>query len=296
MASRSTTTATPTTPDAGDRTAEPTSEDAVDAVSDYYAAINARRFRHAPMRLWSDGGRASGQTPQQFADGFADTTGMSSSRSMRLGASKARRDRATSKCRWRSKRSSATAACGGSSARTCCVARSSMARARSNGMADRFGRPARSRRSEARARCRSRWRVASRLVQWRSGARDSRKPVPDTGARRTAATSHRLAPCVAASVGCATTPAATRTLLPASFRADNTLAACKRGTARPTCRVDDIPGRRGRRNARRSLFPDDPARRAYLYFHDGKQLQAPGAGAIVDRESRGNSATACASA
>jgi hypothetical protein len=52
--------------------AEPTAEDAVGVVRDYYAAIEARNFAHA-WSLWSDNGRASGQTPQQFADGFANT-------------------------------------------------------------------------------------------------------------------------------------------------------------------------------------------------------------------------------
>lgn len=55
---------------------EPTPEDAVAVVRDYYAAINARQYARA-YALWSDGGRASGQSPQQFADGFADTNGVS---------------------------------------------------------------------------------------------------------------------------------------------------------------------------------------------------------------------------
>lgn len=55
---------------------EPSPADAVALVRDYYAAINRRDFAHAHA-LWSDGGRASGQSAQQFADGFADTTGVS---------------------------------------------------------------------------------------------------------------------------------------------------------------------------------------------------------------------------
>lgn len=51
---------------------EPTPGDAVGVLRDYYAAIEARNFAHA-WGLWSDNGRASGQTPQQFADGFANT-------------------------------------------------------------------------------------------------------------------------------------------------------------------------------------------------------------------------------
>jgi hypothetical protein len=54
---------------------EPTPEDAVAVVRGYYAAINGGDFARAYV-LWSDGGRASGQSPQQFADGFASTTGV----------------------------------------------------------------------------------------------------------------------------------------------------------------------------------------------------------------------------
>lgn len=55
---------------------EPTPEDAVAVIRDYYAAINVGDFGRAHA-LWSDGGRASGQSPQQFAAGFAETTGVS---------------------------------------------------------------------------------------------------------------------------------------------------------------------------------------------------------------------------
>jgi len=51
---------------------EPTPQDAVAMVHDYYAAISGHDYAHA-WALWSDSGRASGQSPQQFADGFADT-------------------------------------------------------------------------------------------------------------------------------------------------------------------------------------------------------------------------------
>ena len=52
---------------------EPTSEDAVAVLREYYAAIDAQQYGRA-YGLWSGGGASSGQTPQQFADGFADTT------------------------------------------------------------------------------------------------------------------------------------------------------------------------------------------------------------------------------
>jgi hypothetical protein len=51
---------------------EPTAQDAVAVIREYYAAIDSGSHARA-YALWSDNGRASRQTPQQFADGFADT-------------------------------------------------------------------------------------------------------------------------------------------------------------------------------------------------------------------------------
>ena len=51
---------------------EPDAQDAAAVVRSYYAAIDARDYPRA-WALWSDGGRSSGQTLQQFADGFAAT-------------------------------------------------------------------------------------------------------------------------------------------------------------------------------------------------------------------------------
>jgi hypothetical protein len=51
---------------------EPGVQDAVAVIRDYYAAIEQHDYAHA-WNLWSDGGRSSGQTAQQFADGFANT-------------------------------------------------------------------------------------------------------------------------------------------------------------------------------------------------------------------------------
>lgn len=50
--------------------AEPGVQDAVAVVGDYYASIDSHSYARA-QALWADNGRASGQTPQQFADGFA---------------------------------------------------------------------------------------------------------------------------------------------------------------------------------------------------------------------------------
>jgi len=45
---------------------------AIDVVHEYYNAINARDYRKA-YELWSGKGQASGQTFEQFRDGFAHT-------------------------------------------------------------------------------------------------------------------------------------------------------------------------------------------------------------------------------
>jgi len=52
---------------------EPSPEEAAAVIRTYYAAINALDHARA-YALWSDGGRASGQTPEQFAAGFGDTS------------------------------------------------------------------------------------------------------------------------------------------------------------------------------------------------------------------------------
>src|SRR5690606_894470 len=56
----------------GEAAAAPGAEAAVAVLRDYYAAIEARDYARAYAQ-WEDGGRASGQTPEQFANGFADT-------------------------------------------------------------------------------------------------------------------------------------------------------------------------------------------------------------------------------
>ena len=54
----------------------PGPDEAIAVMRAYYEAINAGSYGRA-YTLWSDGGTASGQSPQQFADGFDDTAGVS---------------------------------------------------------------------------------------------------------------------------------------------------------------------------------------------------------------------------
>ncbi|MCD9032289.1 hypothetical protein LDO32_11190 [Luteimonas sp. Y-2-2-4F] len=59
-------------PAVGTLSPEADREQAAATVRDYYAAIQARDYPRA-YALWSDGGRSSGQSPEQFAAGFAST-------------------------------------------------------------------------------------------------------------------------------------------------------------------------------------------------------------------------------
>ena len=52
---------------------EPTPADAVALLQQYYGALGARDFAKA-YGMWSDGGRASGLTPEQFAAMFSQVT------------------------------------------------------------------------------------------------------------------------------------------------------------------------------------------------------------------------------
>lgn len=51
-------------------------DEAVATVREYHAAINAGALGRA-YSLWADGGRASGQSPQEFANGFAAVESLS---------------------------------------------------------------------------------------------------------------------------------------------------------------------------------------------------------------------------
>jgi len=53
-----------------------TGDEAVAVIRDYYSSINGGSFGRA-YAMWADGGRASGPSPQQLADDFANTSGIS---------------------------------------------------------------------------------------------------------------------------------------------------------------------------------------------------------------------------
>lgn len=63
-------------PEATDTAPDSSTDSAVAVLRRYYAAINAGDFTTAYAQ-WRDEGRASGQSPEQFASGFAGTQGVS---------------------------------------------------------------------------------------------------------------------------------------------------------------------------------------------------------------------------
>lgn len=64
----------PSTTEAAPRPAN--ADEAVAVVREYYSSINGGSFGRA-YGMWADGGRASGPSPQQLADDFAATSGIS---------------------------------------------------------------------------------------------------------------------------------------------------------------------------------------------------------------------------
>ncbi len=64
----------PASPEGEPRAGDVSPQDAVNVVRDYYAALNSGAYSQA-YALWDDGGRASGQSAQQFAEVFSQTEG-----------------------------------------------------------------------------------------------------------------------------------------------------------------------------------------------------------------------------
>lgn len=57
-------------------------------------------------------------------------------------------------------------------------------------------------------------------------------------------------------------------LLPGKFRRDTTIADLQAQYGPGNVRIGDVPGPEGSTEPGAILFPDDPSRRAYVYFHD----------------------------
>ena len=75
-------------------------------------------------------------------------------------------------------------------------------------------------------------------------------------------------------------------LLPGKFRPDTTIADLQALYGSDNVRIGDVPGPEGTTEQGATLFPDDPARRAYVYFHDDVQPRRLASVEVFDPESR----------
>ena len=113
---------------------------------------------------------------------------------------------------------------------------------------------------------------------------------PADAATRAAPTSHAA---IAASASVAT-PAATGTgpaanatyVLPGAFAADTDLEQLAHRFGKDNVRIGEVPGAEGQRVDGVVLFPDDPARRAYLYFEDAQRNAGLSLVRVLDDGSR----------
>ena len=74
--------------------------------------------------------------------------------------------------------------------------------------------------------------------------------------------------------------------LPGQFSAATTEAWLRRRFGDGNVRVADVPGGEGETSRGIVLFPDDPSRRAYLYFQDAQQLRSLSLVRVMDPGSR----------
>ena len=81
------------------------------------------------------------------------------------------------------------------------------------------------------------------------------------------------------------TPAEPALLLPGRIRPDTTIADLQAWYGRGNVQVGDVPGSEGTTEQGATLFPDDPARRAYVYFDDDLQPRRLASVHVFDPES-----------
>lgn len=82
------------------------------------------------------------------------------------------------------------------------------------------------------------------------------------------------------------TPTGSLLQLPGKLRRDTTIADLQALYGQGNVRTGDVPGPEGSTEQGAILFPDDPARRAYAYFHDDMQPRRLASVQVFDPESR----------
>ena len=221
---------------------EPTPEDAVALVRDYYAAINGGELV-GPTRCGRTAAIPAG-SPCSSSPTVSPTPPAYRCRSMRLAASMRPPVRASSRCRWRSTRSSATAAYASTSAHTCCVARRPTAPARNN---DSGGSPrptsakcGRELRAGGKPRARI---IAGRCLRRRTELPQA-SPSPSPAPQRAVPPATTVPAESADPVELPVEPDESALLLPGKFGRARRSPTCRRCTARPVCGSAMSPGPR----------------------------------------------------
>ncbi|MFO1474357.1 MAG: hypothetical protein U1F20_07520 [Lysobacterales bacterium] len=252
-----------------DAAAEPAPGDEVKLVRDYYAAINARDYAGA-YRLWSDNGAASHQTLQQFAGGFADTTGVSveigTPGDEDAGAGQryieipvtvtATRRRQPPSLRRRLRTASH---------------RGRRRQRRATRVAHRLREVARNR-----PVTRARAALLLPLALVACGGPRSQQDAPAQATRPPSAQARHRSPR-----RWTAPPANASYVLPGVFAPDMDVERLVRRFGKDNVRIGEVPGAEGERVDGVVLFPDDPARRAYLYFEDAQRNAGLGLGVRV---------------
>lgn len=81
-------------------------------------------------------------------------------------------------------------------------------------------------------------------------------------------------------------PASASYVLPGAFAPDTGIGQLTRRFGKDNVRIGEVPGAEGERVDGVVLFPDDPARRAYLYFEDAQRQSGLGLVRVFDENSR----------
>lgn len=126
--------------------------------------------------------------------------------------------------------------------------------------------------------------VSSSLILLALSACERAAPVAEQPAPAAAATTapQNAAPAPESPVA---TPAATALVLPGDFAPDTSLDQLRQRYGAANVRQGKTPDAEGEESAGVILFPDDPAKRAYLYFQNEKTLTGLSVVRVLDRES-----------
>ena len=113
-------------------------------------------------------------------------------------------------------------------------------------------------------------------------------PLPSAATLPPAATPSPGSPPTPGSVAVANDalPATATYVLPGEFAPDTGIAQLESRFGKDNVRIGDVPGAEGETSRGAILFPDDPARRAYVYFQDEDKLSGLQLVRVVDASSR----------